>query len=87
MPGVLGLPPIEMLPMIKMSQKKLLFLQFQFLLESSRATAINNNSDLEGPGPLNLIFANQFKRITQVKLRVLILKLANSGPHLTLSWT
>ena len=26
-----------------------------------------------GPGPFNLMFANQFKRITQVKLRVFIL--------------
>ena len=32
-------------------------------------------------GPLNLIFANQFKRITRVKLRVCILKVANSGPQ------
>ena len=38
-------PPIEMLPMIKMSQKRLLFLQFHFLLGSSRTTAINNNID------------------------------------------
>ena len=31
-------PPIEMLPMIKMSQKRLLFLQFEFLSASSRTT-------------------------------------------------
>ena len=43
--------PIEMLPMIKMSQKRLLFFQFQFLLASSRTTVINNNIDPEGPGP------------------------------------
>ena len=30
--------PIEMLPMIKMSQKRLLFLQFEFLSASSRTT-------------------------------------------------
>ena len=29
-----------------------------------------------GPGPLNLMSANQFKRITRVKLRVFILKVA-----------
>ena len=54
--------------MIKMSQKRLLFLQFQFLLASSCitqytcTTVINNNIDLGGPGPLNLIFANDYKR-------------------------
>ena len=37
----------------------------------------NNNIDPEGPGPLNLMFANQFNRITRVKLRVFILKVAN----------
>ena len=58
-------PPIEMLTMIKMSQKRLLFLQF--LLASSRitvytrTTVINNNIDRGGPSPLNLIFTNQFK--------------------------
>ena len=45
--------------------------------------APNNNIDLGGPGPLNLMFANQFKRITLVKFRVFILKVANSGSHLT----
>ena len=57
-----------MLPVIKMSQKRLLFLQFQFLLASSRktvgytrTTVINNNIYPGGPGPFNLIFANQFK--------------------------
>ena len=54
-------PPIKMLPMIKKVTKKLLFLQFQFLLASSRTTVINNNNDLGGLGPLNLIFINQFK--------------------------
>ena len=52
---------IEMLPMIKMSQKRLLFLQFQFLLASSRTTVINNNFYLGGTSPLYLIFINQFK--------------------------
>ena len=41
----------------------------------------NNNIDPGGPGPLNLIFANQFKRVTQVKIRVFILKVSNSGPY------
>ena len=45
--------------------------------------APNNNIDSGGPGPLNLIFPNQFKRITRVKLRIFILKVANHGPHLT----
>ena len=38
-------PPIEMLSMIKLTQKKLLFLQFQFLLASLRTTvhAYNTN--------------------------------------------
>ena len=52
-------PPIDMLPMIKMSQKRLLFLQF--LLTSSRTTIINNNIDPGGPGRLNLILVNQLK--------------------------
>ena len=43
--------------------------------------ALNDNIDPGGPGPLNLMFGNQFKRITRVKLRVFILKVANSGPH------
>ena len=37
----------------------------------------NNNIDPGGPGPLNLMLANQFKRITRVKLMVFILKVAN----------
>ena len=53
--------PIEMLPMIKTSQKRLLFLQFQFLLASLPTTVINNNIDPGGPGPINLILANQLK--------------------------
>ena len=54
-------PPIEMLPIIKMSQKRLLFFQFQFLLASLRTIVINNNIDPGGLGPFNLIFANQLK--------------------------
>ena len=59
-------PPIEMLLMIKMSQKRLLCLQFQFLLAFlrttvKRTTLINNNIDPGGPGPLDLILANQLK--------------------------
>ena len=38
-------PSIEMLPMIKMSQKRLLFLQLQFFLASSRTTVLAYNSD------------------------------------------
>ena len=45
-------PPIEMLPMIKMSPKRLLFLQFQFILASSRTTVINNNIDPGDLGPV-----------------------------------
>ena len=49
-----------------MSQKILLFLQFQFLLhlrvqQYTRTVVINNNIDPGDPGPLNLILANQFK--------------------------
>ena len=55
-------PPIEMLPMTKMSQKRLLFLPFQFLFASWRTTVTsNNNIDPGGQGLFNLIFANQFK--------------------------
>ena len=43
----------------------------------------NNNIYSGGPGPLDLMFANQFKRIIRVKLRVFILKVANWSPHLT----
>ena len=38
--------------------------------------APNDNIDPGNPGPLNLFFANQFKRITRVKLRVFVLKVA-----------
>ena len=38
-------PPFEMLPMIKMSQKRLLFIQFQFLLASSSTTVHAYNSN------------------------------------------
>ena len=38
-----------------------MFLQFHIFLASSRTAVINNNIDLGGPSPLNLIFANQFK--------------------------
>ena len=54
-------PPIEKLPMIKTHKKRLLFLQFQFLLASLPTTVINNHIDPGGPGPLNLILANQLK--------------------------
>ena len=42
-----------------------------------RTAVISNNIDPRGPGPFNLMFANQFKRIVRVKLRVFILKVAN----------
>ena len=38
--------------------------------------APNNNTDPGGPGPLHLIFANHFKHITRVKIKVFILKVA-----------
>ena len=38
--------------------------------------ARNNNIVRGGTGPFNLMFANQFKRKTRVKLRVFILKVA-----------
>ena len=37
----------------------------------------NNNIVPEGPGPFNLMFVDQFKGTTRVKLRVFILKFAN----------
>ena len=36
-----------------------------------------------GPAPFNSIFANQFKYITQDKLRVFVPKVAISDPHLS----
>ena len=47
----------------------------------------NNNIDPGGRGPLSLMFAYHFNRITRVKLRVFILKFANSDPHVTFLWT
>ena len=44
--------------------------------------APNKNIDPRGPGLLNLMFANQFKRITPVKLKVFILQVATLGLHL-----
>ena len=80
----------------KSLSKKALFLHFQFLLASLRTTVhaynsarlqqqltINNVDDQGGPAhPHNSIFSNQFKRITRVKSRVFVLKVATSGPHL-----
>ena len=49
-----------------------------------RTTVINNNIDNQGArAPLYSIFANGFKCITPVKLWVFVLKVANSGVHLT----
>ena len=44
---------------------------------------LTNKIDSAGQVPLNLMFAYQFNRITRVKLRIFILKVANSGPHVT----
>ena len=50
-----------------------------------RTIVINNNIDDQGgPGPLNSIFTNQFISVARVKLRVVVLKVAISGPHPTL---
>ena len=62
-----GPPSIEMLPMIKMLQKGYCFFGVSFfqhlrLQQYKRTTAIKNNIGPEGPGPLNLIFTNQFKQ-------------------------
>ena len=46
----------------------------------------NNNIVSGGPSPFNLMFANEFKHITRVKLSVSILKVANWDPHLTFLW-
>ena len=68
--------------------KKVLFLDFQFLLASSRTTvhAYNTNYQIilttRRPGPHQFNFANQLKCITRVKLRGFVLKVATSGPHL-----
>ena len=43
--------------------------------------APNNNIDPGGRGSLNFMLSNQFTRITQMKLRVFILKVANSEPR------
>ena len=43
----------------------------------------NNNIDPGGRGPLSLMFAYHFNRITRVELSVFILKFTNSGPHVT----
>ena len=50
----------------------------------TRSTVITNNSDDQGArAPLNSSFANHFKCITRVKLRVFVLKIASSSPLLT----
>ena len=55
---------MEMLPMIKMLQKYYCFFSFfkdLCVQQYPRSTVNNDNIDQEGPGSLNLIFANQFK--------------------------
>ena len=66
------------MPSMKKCDQKILFLDFQFFLASSRTTAhayttvINNNiDDQEAPGPHQFDFAIHLKCITRVKLRVL----------------
>ena len=46
-------------------------------MKKTIVSSVSVSFSVFAPGPLNLIFANQFKRITQVKLRVVILKVAN----------
>ena len=57
---------MEMIPMTKMSQKNYCFFRFNFfehlhVQQYTRTTVTNNNIDPGFPGPLNLIFTNQFK--------------------------
>ena len=48
----------------------------------------NNNIEDQGRRvSLNSILTSQFKRITQRKWRVFVLKVAISGPHLAFLWT
>ena len=47
--------------MMKMSQKRQLFLLFRLASSYARTTVIKNYIDPESLGPLNLIFTNQFK--------------------------
>ena len=69
--------------MTKVWQKKPCFFIFSFFLhlciqQYTRTTVINNKqySRPGGPAyPLNLIFSNQFKRITRVKSRIFVRKL------------
>ena len=73
--------------------KKTCFFSFTFFLhfrvqQCTRTKVIKNNIDNQGARALlNSIFANQFKYITRVKLRVFALKLGSSGPHVTFLWT
>ena len=50
--------------------------QQQYLNRSQIKFAPNNNIDPGSTGPFSLMLANQFKRITRVKLRIFILKVA-----------
>ena len=57
---------IEMLSIIKMSQKDYCFFSFTFfyhlrIQQYTRTAVINNIFDPGSLGPLNLIFTNQFK--------------------------
>ena len=46
-------------------------------------TVINNNIDDQEARAPQFNFFNQFKCMARVKLRVFVLKVATSGPHLT----
>ena len=75
--------------------KKFFFFIFGFFwhvcVQQYMRTAVMNNKLYWWPGgpahPLNSIFSNQFKRITKVKSRVLVLKVATLAPHLKFLWT
>ena len=81
-------PPNRNVTNDKNVTKKPCFFSFSWLYhlcvqQYTRTTIISNNIDKEGSGPLNSFFPNRFKCITQVKLRVFVLKVATSGPDLT----
>ena len=51
-----------------MSQKKTIVSSVLVFLISSSTTVINNNIDLGCQGPLNLIFADQFKNAPYINI-------------------
>ena len=81
-------PPTEMPLMIKIWQKSLLFLQFQFLLDFSRttytcSTVINNNIDNQGAKVPQFNFYKLIYMRYPGEIKIFVLKAAVSGPHLT----